>query len=106
MAPLVVDPSGYLKPHHSVGHCRGPIRSGCSTLLAMPYRKVERISLREHPTLDERWLQDRLEADPGLLGLGDLRVLAREKYEYRERSPSRFPGRPADDDAGADPEGD
>ena len=21
MAPLVVDPSGYLKPHHSVGHC-------------------------------------------------------------------------------------
>ena len=24
----------------------------------MPYRKVERISLREHPTLDERWLQE------------------------------------------------
>ena len=23
MAPLVVDPSGYLKPHHSVGHCHG-----------------------------------------------------------------------------------
>ena len=21
MTPLVVDPSGYLKPHHSVGHC-------------------------------------------------------------------------------------
>ena len=21
MAPLVVDPSAYLKPHHSVGHC-------------------------------------------------------------------------------------
>lgn len=21
MAPLVVDPCGYLKPHHSVGHC-------------------------------------------------------------------------------------
>ena len=32
------------------------------------------------------------------------------RYEYRERSPSRFPGQPAaddaDDDAGADPEGD
>ena len=26
MAPLVVDPSGYLKPHHSVGHC--PMASG------------------------------------------------------------------------------
>ena len=21
MTPLVVDPCGYLKPHHSVGHC-------------------------------------------------------------------------------------
>ena len=27
MAPLVVDPSAYLKPHHSVGHCR---RVGCA----------------------------------------------------------------------------
>ena len=26
MAPLVVDPCGYLKPHHSVGHCL----PGCS----------------------------------------------------------------------------
>ena len=24
MTPLVVDPSGYLKPHHSVGHCLAP----------------------------------------------------------------------------------
>ena len=24
MAPLVVDPCGYLKPHHSVGHCPDP----------------------------------------------------------------------------------
>ena len=24
MAPLVVDPCGYLKPHHSVGHCPVP----------------------------------------------------------------------------------
>ena len=31
MAPLVVDPCGYLKPHHSVGHCRelsGPSSQG------------------------------------------------------------------------------
>ena len=31
MAPLVVDPSGYLKPHHSVGHCR----VGWGTLLLL-----------------------------------------------------------------------
>ena len=24
MTPLVVDPSAYLKPHHSVGHCPTP----------------------------------------------------------------------------------
>ena len=60
---------------------------GCGTVPAMAYRKVERIPLREHPTLDERWLQDRLEADPGLLNLGELRVLAREK---RVRSGGRL----------------
>ena len=29
--------------------------------------------------LDERWLQDRIEDDPSLLGLGDLQVVRREK---------------------------
>jgi hypothetical protein len=31
--------------------------------------------------LDEGWLQDRLEEDPSLLGLGDLQVLQREKIQ-------------------------
>lgn len=65
-------------------------------MLAMTYRKVERIPLREHPTLDERWLQDRLEADPGLLNLGQLRVLAREK---RVRSGGRLDLLLVDDEA-------
>lgn len=29
--------------------------------------------------LDERWLQDRIEEDPSLLGLGDLNIVRREK---------------------------
>ena len=29
MTPLVVDPSGYLKPHHSVGHCLAPLEQSC-----------------------------------------------------------------------------
>lgn len=32
------------------------------------------ISLKNHSTLNEKWLQDRLEETPSLLGLGDLRV--------------------------------
>ena len=31
MTPLVVDPSGYLKPHHSVGHCLAAPRSGAKS---------------------------------------------------------------------------
>lgn len=63
----------------------------------MAYRKIERVPLEGHPTRDERWLQDRIEADPGLLGLGELRVLAREKRVRR----GRFDLLLADDDAGA-----
>ena len=38
MTPLVVDPSGYLKPHHSVGHCppRIPVRDAVP-----PYTSAE-----------------------------------------------------------------
>ena len=32
MAPLVVDPCGYLKPHHSVGHCHADlVKTPCQT---------------------------------------------------------------------------
>jgi hypothetical protein len=34
------------------------------------YKKPERISLKEHPEFDEKWVQERIEQDPGLLGLG------------------------------------
>ena len=37
MAPLVVDPCGYLKPHHSVGHCpRLHIRHAAVTAISIP----------------------------------------------------------------------
>jgi predicted transport protein len=39
------------------------------------YAKPERIWLKDHPELDERWLQDRIGEDPSLLGLGDDLVL-------------------------------
>ncbi len=40
----------------------------------MEFYKARVLSLREHPELSEKWLQERLSEDPSLLGLGDLIV--------------------------------
>ena len=45
----------------------------------MKYQKPEHLTLREHPALNERWVQDRLAEDPGLLGLGDLILKDKER---------------------------
>jgi len=48
--------------------------------MSLSYAKHEKLSLRKHPVLNERWLQDRIEEDPAILGLGsDLRLLDRER---------------------------
>ena len=39
------------------------------------------ISLKNHPTLNERWLHNRLIEDPSLLGLGDLDVRGSERRQ-------------------------
>lgn len=44
----------------------------------LKYTKPERVSLREHPEYDERWLQQQIAEDPSILGLGDLALLTRE----------------------------
>lgn len=43
------------------------------------YTPHKKISLRQHPSLNEQWLHDRICDDPSLLGLGDVRVLDRER---------------------------
>lgn len=45
--------------------------------------KPERIWLKTHTELDERWLQDRIGEDPSLLGLGDLVLKDRELIQPR-----------------------
>jgi hypothetical protein len=47
------------------------------------YTKHERIWLKEHPEMDERWLQNRIGDDPSLLGLGDLVLKDRERIQPR-----------------------
>lgn len=49
----------------------------------MNYVKPEKINLRNHPTLDERWIQNLLAEDPSILGLGDLVFRDRERVQPR-----------------------
>jgi hypothetical protein len=44
-----------------------------------PYIRSEKIDLKAHPVLNEKWLQARLAEDPSLLGLGsDLKLESKE----------------------------
>jgi hypothetical protein len=47
------------------------------------YTRAERVSLRLHPELTERWVQTLVEEDPKILGLGDLELRARERRHTR-----------------------
>lgn len=46
---------------------------------SLKYAKPERIVLKAHPELDERWVQERIADDPSLLGLGDLILKDKER---------------------------
>lgn len=50
---------------------------------SLTYVKPQRISLKEHSVLDERWLQDRIAEDPEILGLGELVLKDRERPQPR-----------------------
>lgn len=45
----------------------------------LKYAKAERVLLKGHPELTEKWVQDRISDDPALLGLGDLVVKDKER---------------------------
>ncbi len=47
----------------------------------MDYEKVEKIVLKSHPTLDEKWLQDRIAEDPAILGFGEVFLRDRERIQ-------------------------
>ena len=52
-----------------------------TTPAKLEYVKAVPISLKGHPDFSERWLHDQISADPSLLGLGELTVIAREKVQ-------------------------
>ena len=45
--------------------------------------KPEKIKLKDHPILNERWLQDIIARDPEILGLGDLILKDKERKQPR-----------------------
>src|SRR3954449_11251193 len=47
------------------------------------YTPHERFSLKSHPEYNERWLQELIASDPGILGLGDLVLREKERAQPR-----------------------
>ena len=45
------------------------------------YIKLETISLKNHQEINEKWVQQKIENDPSILGLGDLSVRQSEKIQ-------------------------
>ena len=43
--------------------------------------KATSVGMWQHPAISEQWLEDRIDADPSLLGLGDLDVIERQKSQ-------------------------
>jgi hypothetical protein len=51
--------------------------------MATNYLKPERLTLKSHAELSERWVQDRIAEDPAILGLGDLVLRDKERIQPR-----------------------
>ena len=49
----------------------------------MDYARFERINLKTHPTLNEKWVQDRIAEDPTIIGLGDVVLKDKERIQPR-----------------------
>lgn len=47
----------------------------------MKYEKLTKLSIRNHPELSERWVQERIAEDPSILGLGDLILKDKERTQ-------------------------
>ena len=47
----------------------------------MELHKSKVVSLKSHPVLTERWLQDEIVKDTSILGLGDLVVRSQERIQ-------------------------
>ena len=49
----------------------------------LTYVKFDKISLKNHPEFNEAWVQQRIAEDPSILGLGDLILKDKERFQPR-----------------------
>ena len=49
----------------------------------MTFKRAEHISLKLHPDLNERWVQELIAGDPSILGLGELALRDKERMQPR-----------------------
>jgi predicted transport protein len=47
----------------------------------LKYVKFEKVRIKKHPELNEKWVQDRIAEDPAILGLGELIVKDKERRQ-------------------------
>lgn len=47
------------------------------------FERAERLSLKAHPELSEKWIQDLIADDPSIIGLGDLELRQKERIQPR-----------------------
>lgn len=52
-------------------------------MASLEFVKAERISLLSHPEFNEKWVQERIAADPSILGLGELVLKDKERIQPR-----------------------
>ena len=52
-------------------------------MMSQNYLRPERLSLKGHPHLNEKWVQDLIAEDPSILGLGDLVLRDKERRQPR-----------------------
>ncbi|WP_204337778.1 MULTISPECIES: hypothetical protein [Rhizobium] len=55
----------------------------------MNYVRAERILMKSHPEMSEKWVKGKIAEDPSILGLGDLVLRAQERI-HRRRAASIF----------------
>lgn len=51
--------------------------------MSLTYQKMVQINLKQHSTLTEKWVQDRIAEDPQILGIGDVILKDRERNQPR-----------------------
>jgi hypothetical protein len=60
-----------------------PTHTARRTMSELTFVRPERLWLNDHPTYNERWVQDRIADDPSMLGLGDLVLKDKERQQPR-----------------------